>query len=89
MRSSRRSPQLHSRDLADWLIRSAPVVFDVIYHPVDTPLMMAAEAAGRTAIGGFALLLHQAARQVELMTGAVQAPVEVMREAGIDALRTG
>ena len=37
--------------------------------------------------GGFSLLLHQAARQVELMTGK-SAPVEAMRAAGLDALAT-
>jgi shikimate dehydrogenase len=35
--------------------------------------------------GGFGLLLHQAARQVELMTGK-PAPVEAMRAAGLAEL---
>ena len=33
-------------------------------------------------IGGFDLLLHQAARQFELMTGVEPAPVPAMRAAG-------
>ncbi|MFD0773874.1 shikimate dehydrogenase, partial [Streptomonospora algeriensis] len=37
-------------------------------------------------VGGFAMLLHQAARQVELMTGAEPAPVEAMRAAGLAEL---
>jgi shikimate dehydrogenase len=37
-------------------------------------------------VGGFILLLHQAARQVELMTGCAPAPLEAMRTAGLAAL---
>jgi shikimate dehydrogenase len=71
---------------ADALAERAQAVFDVVYHPATTPLLEAAVAAGRTAIGGFDLLLHQAARQVELMTGVEQAPVDAMRAAGVAAL---
>lgn len=57
-------------------------VFDVVYDPWPTLLAQAAMAAGATVISGFELLLHQAAGQVELMTGE-QAPVAAMRAAGI------
>ncbi len=60
-------------------------VLDVVYQPWPTALAAAARQAGVPAAGGFALLLHQAARQVELMTGQL-APVEAMRAAGLDAL---
>ena len=43
------------------------------------------EQAGAVVIGGFELLLHQAARQVELMTGRA-APVAAMRQAGLAEL---
>jgi shikimate dehydrogenase len=56
-------------------------VLDVVYHPWPTRLAVAARQSGAIVIGGFELLLHQAARQVELMTGQV-APTEVMRAAG-------
>jgi shikimate dehydrogenase len=56
-------------------------VFDVVYHPWPTPLAAAAMAAGVTVVGGFELLLHQAALQVELMTGR-PAPLAEMRRAG-------
>jgi shikimate dehydrogenase len=72
--------------LADGVVGAAEVVFDVIYHPRDTPFLTAATDRGKVAIGGFELLLHQAARQVELMTGAARAPIEPMRAAGIRAL---
>jgi shikimate dehydrogenase len=56
-------------------------VLDVVYHPWPTPLARAASAAGAIVASGFAMLLHQAAAQVELMTGEA-APVEPMRAAG-------
>jgi shikimate dehydrogenase len=56
-------------------------VFDVAYHPWPTPLAAAASAAGVPVVGGFELLLHQAALQVELMTGR-SAPLTEMRRAG-------
>ena len=45
----------------------------------------AAAAAGAAVAGGFELLLHQAAGQVELMTGQ-PAPLAAMRAAGLAAL---
>jgi shikimate dehydrogenase len=56
-------------------------VMDVVYHPWPTELAAAAAAAGSVLASGFAMLLHQAAAQVELMTGK-PAPVEAMRAAG-------
>jgi shikimate dehydrogenase len=64
----------------------APVVFDVVYAPARTPLIDSALGSGGRVIGGFALLLHQAARQVELMTGTRGAPLDAMRAAGMAAL---
>jgi len=53
----------------------------VVYHPWPTPLARAAAAAGSVVASGYAMLLHQAAAQVELMTGK-PAPLEAMHEAG-------
>lgn len=65
--------------------RPAKVVFDVVYDPWPTPIAAAALDAGRTLVSGLDLLVHQAALQVELMTGD-EAPVNAMREAGERAL---
>ena len=63
-------------------LRPAPeVVFDVVYHQWPTALGSAGRQAGSVVVAGFDLLLHQAALQVELMTGR-PAPVEAMRRAG-------
>ncbi len=65
-----------------WFPRTGPMaVLDVVYHPWPTPLAQAAAAAGAIVVSGFAMLLHQAVTQVELMTGK-PAPLEAMRAAG-------
>lgn len=56
------------------------VLFDVSYAPWPTPLAAAAKAGGGLVISGGSMLLYQAVRQVELMTGR-EAPVEAMRAA--------
>jgi shikimate dehydrogenase len=56
-------------------------VLDVVYDPWPTPLALAARKAGIPVAGGLDLLLHQAAGQVELMTGRSPAPLAAMRAA--------
>jgi shikimate dehydrogenase len=63
-------------------VNNPPAVFDVVYHPWPTALAIAARQAGAVVVSGFDLLLHQAAAQVELMTGR-PAPVGQMRQAGL------
>jgi shikimate dehydrogenase len=78
----------HAADAATpWLLRGQPprAVFDVAYDPWPTRLAVAARDAGSIVIGGFDLLLHQAARQVELITGQA-APLAAMRRAGLAEL---
>ena len=60
-------------------------VLDVVYHPWPTALAVTARQAGVVLVSGFDLLLHQAARQVELMTDR-PAPLAAMRQAGLVAL---
>jgi shikimate dehydrogenase len=61
--------------------RTPAAVLDVVYDPWPTPLAAAAARTGAIVISGFEMLLHQAAVQVELMTGH-PAPVSAMRAAG-------
>ena len=72
------------RGVADALAAALPeapgVLLDVVYDPWPTPLAGAwAQRGGRVA-SGLEMLLHQAVRQVALMTGR-EAPVEAMRVA--------
>jgi shikimate dehydrogenase len=62
------------------LAAAAGVVFEVVYDPWPTPLAAAALEAGRPLVSGLDLLVHQAALQVELMTG-LPAPMAAMRAA--------
>jgi shikimate dehydrogenase len=57
-------------------------LFDVVYAPWPSRAALAVRARGGTVVGGFPMLLHQAVRQVELMTGRTDVPVEAMRAAG-------
>jgi shikimate dehydrogenase len=56
-------------------------LLDVVYADWPTALGRAAVAGGSTVVGGLPMLVHQAARQVELMTGQ-PAPIDAMRAAG-------
>jgi shikimate dehydrogenase len=61
------------------------VLLDVVYAGWPTPLAQAFDEAGGRVVSGFEMLLYQAARQVELMTGH-RAPVAAMRAAGLAAM---
>ncbi len=76
--------EVYAERIAAGAIRPG-VVLDVAYHPWPTPVAVAAAGAGAIVASGFDLLLHQAARQVELMAGR-PAPVAAMRAAGSAAL---
>ncbi|MFF5485575.1 hypothetical protein [Streptomyces virginiae] len=77
---------------ADLLARAVPgrpgALFDVVYDPWPTPLAAAWSAAGGPVLSGLDLLVHQATRQVELMTGRGPAPLARMRAVGSAALAT-
>ncbi len=57
--------------------KDVPALLDVVYDPWPTAL---AQACGGVVVAGGAMLLHQAAAQVELMTGQ-PAPLGAMRAA--------
>ncbi|MEZ5259928.1 MAG: hypothetical protein R2705_24510, partial [Ilumatobacteraceae bacterium] len=57
------------------------------YHPLVTPLLEVAEARGATTLDGLGMLVHQAARAVELWTGHRPDPV-AMRRAALTELAT-
>jgi len=59
------------------LLRPEHVVADLVYHPLDTPLLQAAAAAGARCVDGLGMLVHQAALQQELWLGALP-DVDVM-----------
>jgi shikimate dehydrogenase len=66
--------------LAATALRADQVVVDLVYHPLETPLLAAARAVGAATVDGLGMLVHQAALQVEQWSG-LEAPVGQMRHA--------
>jgi shikimate dehydrogenase len=64
-----------------WLPRSA-LVYDLVYRPMETPLLAAARQAGLATLGGLAMLIYQGAVAFELWTGQ-KAPLAQMRAAAM------
>jgi len=56
-------------------------VDDALYMPIETPLLREARELGLITIDGTRMLLHQAVRQVRIITGENDVPVGVMDEA--------
>ncbi len=67
------------------LVEAARAVFDVIYDPWPSNLISAAEEAKTPHVTGLDLLAHQAALQVELMTGDPVSP-QLLRDAALTEL---
>ena len=66
------------------MLRSRTAVVDIVYHPIDTELLKQARAVGCPTIDGLRMLIHQAARQQFIWTGAspdVMAMTEAARRA--------
>ncbi len=74
-------PAAAQQPWAGFLAAMADVVFDVNYEPRVTPVIEAAGKRDALVVPGVDLLLHQAARQVVLMTGSNVAPLSAMRDA--------
>ena len=67
------------------LIPPGALVYDMVYNPSETPLMMEARKAGARTLGGLAMLVFQGAASFGLWTGK-EAPVEVMFRAAEKAM---
>jgi shikimate dehydrogenase len=67
------------------VISSGCVVYDMVYNPPDTPLLIHAESAGAKVVGGLPMLVYQGAAAWTRWTHR-DAPVEVMFGAAKEAL---
>jgi shikimate dehydrogenase len=65
------------------LLAGVPLVFDIVYNPLETRLLKDAKKAGARTISGLEMLVWQGALAFELWTKH-KAPVEIMRH---EALR--
>ena len=68
-------------------LRPTSVVVDLVYHPLETPLLVAAGARGCRTVGGLGMLVHQAVRQQRIWLGR-DPDVGAMTEAALRRLRT-
>ena len=64
----------------------ARLIFDMVYHPLETPLIRRARAQGLAVITGEEMFVQQGVRQFELWTG-LKAPEAEMSRAVLAALR--
>ncbi|GAC1317296.1 MAG: shikimate dehydrogenase [Acidimicrobiales bacterium] len=67
------------------LISPHQLIAELVYHPLETPLLAAARHRGASVADGVGMLVHQAARAFEGWTGCV-APIEIMDAAARTAL---
>ncbi len=82
------APDTEACVLPENLLHSSHVVMDIVYTPLKTVLLAAAERKGCRALNGLEMLLYQGARQFEIWTG-LHAPVVVMRNALLESLEGG
>ena len=81
-------PENSASPIPSGIIKPGHIVFDIIYNPQQTRLLMEAETSGAKIIGGLEMLVWQGAAAFKLWTGH-NAPVEVMRQAALDSLKAG
>jgi len=67
------------------LVGPGQVAVDLVYHPLRTPWLVAADANGATVVSGLGMLVHQAAAQVRRFTGE-EPPVGAMWAAASQAV---
>jgi 3-dehydroquinate dehydratase/shikimate dehydrogenase len=80
MAGNKSAPLLEAKDL------NARIVFDLVYNPLETPLIRMARQAGINIITGVEMFVQQGARQFEIFTGK-PAPEEEMFRVVLHALR--
>ena len=67
-------------DEKQFSLKQTRAVYDMIYKPAETKLLVAAKTAGCKTANGIGMLVHQGAKAFEIWTGQ-PAPVAVMRRA--------
>ena len=69
-------------------LRDVKLVYDLVYNPAETRLLREAKLAGAQTLGGFEMLMAQAAEQFKIWTGK-PAPIEEMTVAAQKRLNEG
>jgi 3-dehydroquinate dehydratase/shikimate dehydrogenase len=72
--------------LAAGQIKNLQMIYDLVYNPIETRFLREAKRVKVSAIGGFAMLTSQGAKQFEIWTGT-SAPVNAMSRAALSTLK--
>ncbi|MBA7609048.1 Shikimate dehydrogenase (NADP(+)) [subsurface metagenome] len=67
------------------LVPKGALVYDVVYNPLETPLLTDAKKAGARTLSGLAMLVYQGAMSFEMWTGK-EAPIDIMFKSAKKAL---
>jgi shikimate dehydrogenase len=78
-------PDAKGTPLLMYQIPPAALVYDLVYNPLETPLLREAARAGAGVLGGIQMLVYQGAASFEMWTGR-PAPVDVMLKAAMEAM---
>ena len=81
------TPDVDSTPLAARLMAPEMVVMDMVYNPLQTRFLKAADRIGCTVIDGVSMFVHQGAFQFELWTGK-KAPLDIMRKVVLEELES-
>jgi 3-dehydroquinate dehydratase/shikimate dehydrogenase len=68
---------------------NASLVFDMVYNPLETPLLKLARQRGIPVITGLEMFVQQGARQFEIWTGKPAPEAEMMRVVELELRRRG
>ena len=72
------SPNVSESPVPEELLHSGLFVYDVVYNPIKTKLLIDAEAKGAGTLSGVKMLVYQGAEAFRMWTG-VEPPVELMQ----------
>lgn len=78
-------PDAKGTPLLMYQIPPTALVYDLVYNPLETPLLREAARAGAGVLGGIQMLVYQGAASFEMWTNQ-PAPVEVMLKAAMEAM---
>ena len=68
---------------------NAGLVFDMVYNPLETPLVKLAKARGIPVVTGLEMFVQQGARQFEIWTGKPAPEAEMLRVVELELRRRG
>jgi 3-dehydroquinate dehydratase/shikimate dehydrogenase len=83
MAGSRQAMPLEENEL------NASLVFDLVYNPLETPLIKLAKERGIAVITGLEMFVQQGARQFEIWTGKPAPQAEMLRVVELELRRRG